>query len=194
MSETPRVIESTLRGFVCAYPGYDESPFRLGQFVAVREGPVHLFGVVADSASGPEDPTRPLGARGNPGQSAADVLADEPSLRLLLRTRVTVVTCGYIDGELVRTWLPPIPAPLLGRVEQASDAEVVRLTADAGFLEPLIASSLCDDAVIAATLRSAADASGPQGRAFTVSAGKELARLLKADPARLTSILRGVAR
>lgn len=192
MSGNPRVVESTLRGFVCAYPAYAEQPFALGQLVAVREGPFALFGVTADVASGPEDPSRPLQARGDAGQSAADVMSSNPEIRMLLRTRVTVVTCGYIDGEAPRPHLPPSPAPLLALAEVASEAETAGLTSDGAFLAPLIASPLCDDAVIAATLRLAARSFGPGGRDFTVRAGKELARLLKAEPARLTSILRGV--
>ena len=57
----------------------------------------------------------------------------------------------------------------------------------------LVASPACDDSVIAAAIRLAATAFGPGSYAFTVRAGKELARLLKAEPARLTSIIRGVA-
>lgn len=193
--ETPRVVEATLRGFVCAYERYAEEPFRLGQFVIVREGPAPILGVVAETASGPEDPTRPLQATGAaPGDSAAEFMAANPHIRPLLRTRVTVVTCGYFEGEAPRPTLPPLPAPLLARVEPAADAEVVRLTGDGAFLGPLIAAPACDDAVIAAALSAAADASGPEHHEFTVRAGKELARILKAEPSRLTTILRGVAR
>jgi len=186
------VIEAGLRGFVCAYERYVEDPFRLGQFVAVREGPCVVLGVVTDSASGPEDPSRPLQPRGAPGQSAADVMADNPEIRLLLRTRVSVVSCGHIEGETVRPTLPPIPPPLLARVEPANDSEKVRLASDAAFLALLVGAPGCDDAAIAAAVRSAANAFGDSAHAFTVRAGKELARLLRAEPARLTSIMRGI--
>ncbi len=193
MSGPPRVVESTLRGFVCAYQGYAEEPFALGQLVAVREGPFPLFGVTVDVASGPEDPSRPLQARGGPGETAASIMAGNPEIRMLLRTRITVVTCGYVDGEAPRPHLPPSPAPLLAAAEAASATETASLTAGGAFLAPLIASPLCDDAVIAAALRLAARSFGAGDRDFMVRAGKELARLLKAEPARLTSILRGVA-
>jgi hypothetical protein len=190
---TPRVIEASLRSFVCAYERYEETPFSLGQLVIVREGPAFAVGVVADAESGPEDPTRPLQPRGAAGQSGAEVLAGEPGLRELLRTRVTVVSCGYIEGETARAILPPNPPPLLAAVEPASAPETVRIAAGGAFLSLVVASPLCDDSVIAAAVRSAARAFDLAASEFTIEAGKELARLLKAEPSRLTSILRGVA-
>lgn len=192
MTPTPRVIEAGLRSFACAYERYIEDPYRLGQFVAVREGPCVVLGVVTDSASGPEDPSRPLQPRGGADQSAADVMADNPEIRLLLRTRVSVVSCGHIEGEAARSTLPPMPPPLLARVEPASQTETVRLASDAAFLALLVGAPGCDDAAIAAAVRSAAEAFGDSAHEFTVRAGKELARLLRAEPARLTSIMRGI--
>ncbi|MBI2766293.1 MAG: hypothetical protein HYX53_10350 [Chloroflexi bacterium] len=190
--DTPRVVEAGLRAFACAYERYVEEPFRLGQLVAVREGPWTVIGAVADTASGPDDPSRPLQATGGE-MSAAEVLADNPHIRPLLRTRLTVVSCGYIEGEVARALLPPTPPPLLARVEAASEPETVRITGDGAFLALLVGAPQCDDAVLAATIRSAAAAHGAGAREFTVVAGKELARLLKADSARLASIIRGVA-
>ncbi len=192
MTPTPRVIEAGLRGFACAYERYIEEPFRLGQFVAVREGPCIVLGVVTDSASGPEDPSRPLQPRGAPDQSAAEVMADNPEIRLLLRTRVSVVNCGHVEGETARPTLPPMPPPLLARVEPASESETVRLASDAAFLALLVGAPSCDDAAIAAAVRSAAEAFGAGAHEFTVRAGKELARLLRVEPARLTSIMREI--
>jgi len=193
MAEHPRVVEASLRSFFCAYPAYVEEPFRLGQLVAVREGAWPVLGVVVDVASGPEDPTRPLQPPpGAAGRSAAEVFANEPHVRLLLRTRVTIVSCAYVEGETCRSGPPPVPPPLLACAEAASGAETIAATSDGAFLAPLVASPLCDDAVIAAALRLAAVAHGPGAREFTLDAGKELARLLRADPARLASILRAV--
>ncbi len=190
-SEAPRVVEAGLRSFTCAYERYVEEPFHIGQVVAVREGPVTILGCIADTASGPEDPGRPLQAQGG-ALTAAEVFAENPHIRPLLRTRLTVVACGYIEGEAALALLPPAPPPLLARVEPATAGEVIHATTDGAFLALLTASPLCDDAVLAAALRAAASAHGPEAREFTVRAGKELARLLKAEPARLSSILRGV--
>lgn len=187
-----RVVSSGLRGFECAYRGYVEEPFALGQLVAVREGPFTTVAVIADVASGPEDPTRPLAARGEPGQTAHEYMAANPEVRLLLATRLVAITCGYLEGEVARATLPPIPPPLLGQLEAATRDEVARVTDDGSFLAPLLAAPGCDDAVIAAAIRGARDAFGPGGHEFTVRAGKELARLLKAEPSRMTTILRAV--
>lgn len=193
MSEA-RVVEANLRRFECAYETYVEEPFRLGEVLIVREGPAAVLGVVADVRSGPDDPTRPLSPPSDvAGKTAGQILAERPHIRPLLRTRVTVVSCGHIEGEALRPQLPPRPPPLLALVEQATDNETVRLTDDAVFLALLVAAAECDDAVVAAAIRHASHAFGAGQREFTIRAGKELARLLKAEPARLASIIRGVA-
>ena len=189
--DAPRVVEAGPRSFLCAHGRDAEDPLRPRQLVAVREGPWSILGCVVDTESGPEDPGRPLQAPGG-SLTAAEVFAENPHIRPLLRTRVTVVACGYIEGEGAFALLPPAPPPLLARVEGATAAETVRATGDGAFLALLVASALCDDAVLAAVLRGAATAHGAAAGEFTVRAGKELARLLKAEPARLSSILRGV--
>ena len=192
MTDMPRVVEAGLRNFACAYDRYVEAPVTLGSIVAVREGPGTVFGVVADAESGPEDPTRPIQpASGD--RSAAEVFADNPHILPLLRTRLTVVTCGYVAGESVLPVLPPAPAPLLALVQEATIEEVHRLAADGRFLALLVASPLADDQVIAAAIRTAAHAFDLGAHEFTVTAGKELARLLRAEPARLATILRAVS-
>jgi hypothetical protein len=189
-----RVVEASLRRFQCAYDGYVESPFPLGSLIAVEEGVAPIFGVVAEVESGPDDPTRPLSPPSDGGVLTAEALLRErPHLRPLLRTRVTIVTCGYAEGEVIWSRLPPSPPPLLAMAAQASADQTVRLVSDGGFLSALVASTECDDAVIAAAIRRASIAFELESRDFKIRAGKELARLLKAEPARLASIIRGVA-
>ncbi|GBD23412.1 hypothetical protein HRbin29_01078 [bacterium HR29] len=188
--EPLRIVAASLRAFDCSYPRYVENPPPLGAILAVREGPCVVFGVVVNVESGPEDPTRPLQPLGEPGQSAADVMRAHPHIRQLLRTRVRVVACGHAtDGGPVPL-LPPLPPPLLARVEPATPEETRALTAGGRFLPLLLAASECDDAVIGAAIRTARATFGDDGRSFLVEAGKELARLLRAEPARLTTILR----
>ncbi len=193
MSEA-RVIAASLRRFDCAYGGYVEAPFPLGTLLTVREGETGVFGVVADVQSGPDDPSRPLTPpSGVAGLTAAAVLEQRPHMRPLLRTRVSVVCCGYLAGETIWPRLAPTPPPLLALVTEASADEAVRLTSDGAFLAALVAASECDDAVIAAAIRRVSRAYESEAHEFLVRAGKELARLLKAEPARLTSIIRGIA-
>lgn len=189
---TCRVIRAGVRAFDCAYARYTSEPFALGQMLAVREGACFTFGVVAASESGPEDPARPIVPRGEPGQSAAEVLAGNPEIPLLLRTTLTAAVCGHVEREAARPFPPPRPPPLLAEAHAATDEEKLRVAADGEFLVPLLANPAVDDAVVAAAIRDVARAAGPDARAFTVRAGKELARLLKAEPSRLTSILRAV--
>ena len=193
MSEA-RVIDASLRTFECAYEGYVEAPFALGSLLAVREGATGVFGVVANVKSGPDDPSRALTPpAGVAGLAAREVLEQRPHIRPLLRTRVSVVCCGYQEGETIWPRLAPTPPPLLALVSEASADEAVRLASDGAFLATLVAAPECDDAVIAAVIRRASQAFEMEAREFTVRAGKELARLLKAEPARLMSIMRGVS-
>ena len=188
----PRVIEASLRGFVCAYARYTEAPYRLGEFVVVREGSYPVIGVVASVQSGPEDSSRSLQPRGAPGETAAEVMRTNPEIRLLLRTQVGVVACGFLDGGVLRGGLPPLPCPLLAAVDLAGAEEVAEFAAGCGFLERLVADPEATDATISAAVRRAAESMGPATDSFRVAAGKELARLLRADPTRLGTILRGV--
>ncbi len=190
--EPLRVVAATLRHFDCSYSKYVENPVELGQVVVVREGSCAVYGVVAELESGPEDPTRPLQPIGRPDESAADVMRAHPHIRQLLRTRVRVITCGHAENGQVRPYLPPVPPPLLARVEAAPEEEVRELVAGGRFLAQLLAAPDCDDAVAGAALRRAAAAfrSADDAHRFAVEAGKELARILRAEPARLTTILR----
>ena len=192
MNETCRVVAASVRAFDCAYARYTSEPPAPPPMLAVREGRYLTFGVVTGSESGPDDPSRPLVPRGDPGQSAAAVMAGNPEIELLLRTTLEVAICGHIDREVARPVLPPMPPPLLAEVHAASDEEKVRIADEGRFLVPLLANPAADDAVVAAAIREVARAAGPEGRPFLVAAGKELARLLKAEPSRLTSILRAV--
>jgi hypothetical protein len=192
MSGPPRVIEAGLRAFTCAYDGYVQDPFALGTMVAVREGPNGVFGIVAEVTSGPEDPTRPLQPAGGQ-EPAADVFVRNPHILPLLRTTLIAVTCGHVAGEVAAGALPPHPPPLMALVHEATPSEVVRVAAGGAFLSLLTGSPLSDDSVIAASIRLAAPAFDAGRSAFMVEAGKELARLLRAEPARLATILRSVA-
>lgn len=192
MSPSPRVVETSLRSFTGAYERYVEEPLRLGQMVAVREGAVTVFGVVADVVSGPEDPSRPLQPTGG-DRPAAEVFAENPHILPLLQTRVEIVACGHAAGEAMLPLLPPSPPPLLALIHEASRDEVTRLADGGAFLSLLVASPAADDQVIAASIRAAARAYDLAAHEFAVAAGKELARLLRAEPARLATVLRGVA-
>ena len=120
-------------------------------------------------------------------------MRDNPEIRLLLRTQLGVVTCGYFNNGVSTAGLPPVPPPLLAAVERATREDVADFVGAGEFLERLVAESVAGDSAIAAAVRSGAEALGNEGDAFKVRAGKELARLLRADPARLGTILRGVA-
>jgi hypothetical protein len=188
------VIEASLRCFRCAYPRYVEEPVSMGEMVAVREGRCTILGAVASIESGPEDPTRPMQPRGEAGLTAAQVMEANPEIRPLLRTRVHVVICGHAENGRFLAAPPPVPPPLLGEVHRASGEELERAAAGAVFLPLLLGAPDCDDAVAGAVIRAMLGTipDAAARHAYAVTAGKELARLLRADPSRMATIVRSM--
>ena len=170
MSETCRVVSANVRAFECALRPLHERALRPRPDArpCARDATL-TFGVVTGSESGPDDPSRPLVPRGDPGQSAAAVMAGNPEIEMLLRTTLTVAVCGHFDREVARPSLPPLPPPLLAEVHAATEEEKVRVADDGRFLVPLLASPAADDAVVAAAIRDVARAAGPGGRPFLVA-------------------------
>lgn len=107
---------------------------------------------------------------------------------------VSVLAVGYRNGAGFQHSLPPQPPITLDRISQCSPAEVLEFTARFDYLRLILASPEAPaDELIAVSLRNAADLRPPEDRAFFLrDAGKELARLLSRDLARLENLLRRI--
>lgn len=107
---------------------------------------------------------------------------------------VSVLAVGYRNGAGFQHSLPPQPPITLDRISQCSPAEVLEFTARFDYLRLILASPEAPaDELIAVSLRNAADLRLPEDRAFFLrDAGKELARLLSRDLARLENLLRRI--
>ncbi len=107
---------------------------------------------------------------------------------------VSVLAVGYqVDGAIYHR-LPPQPPLSLDVLTTCSDEELIAFTGRLDYFRLILdARDLPADELLAANLRYATKArSQDAGPAFLLDAGRELARLLSLDLARLDSILRRI--
>ena len=119
---------------------------------------------------------------------------EQPELsEWLLLTEFRAIIIGHSTGGIIRQFLPPLPPKIHAFVEPCTDAEVRMLTTRLDFLRTLANFRNAPvEEVVAACIREANRARGDNFD-FLVSAGKELAGLLKDDYDRLQAIMRRVA-
>jgi hypothetical protein len=164
-----------------------------GGFVKVTVPERTVYGVVYAIHTGSLEPGgRPV-LRGRDGMRDRAIFDQNPDLEQLLRTEFSALIIAYQDGPALRTYLPPSPPPLHWSVAECDLPEIARLTARLDYLRTILSATDAPvDALLAANIRLAAAAHGDD-RGFRVTAGRELATLLKHDYPRLTSILRALA-
>ena len=184
---TGQVVQADIAGFTAGWPLLQTPP--LGSLLKVKDGGT-IFAVVGNTRTESID-GRPPVARLSGETDLESYLEKHPHIRHLLQTKCEAVVVGHQDGAQIHHYLPSAPAPLFAPVRLCSAEETARFSQELDFLKLLLASPTHSDEMTAACLRRAA-AAHADGRAFLVRAGKELARLLGAEPQRLTSILRRV--
>ena len=112
---------------------------------------------------------------------------------------VAVLVVGYHHGGAIHHRLPPQPPYSLDFIHTCDDAELNEFTRQFDYFRLVLDNrDLPADELLAANLRRAATvrdarlAPGGPGYLFLVDAGRELARLLAADPLRLDALLRRI--
>jgi hypothetical protein len=104
---------------------------------------------------------------------------------------VGVLVTGYRDNGIIYHRLPPQPPLSLDVIYTCSADELVAFTAQFDYFRLVLDNrDLPADELLAANLRYAAAARGEAGGAFLLDAGRELARLMALDLARLDALLR----
>ncbi|MFQ5879688.1 MAG: hypothetical protein ACE5IZ_05910 [Dehalococcoidia bacterium] len=185
-----RVMEASIARLSAECYQLDGAP-PLGGLVLVEEPRGDIYAVVCDAQTDSIEPGRRPVAHTPPEADAEAVLADNPQLRLLLRTTFDALVVGYEADGVVRQHLPPAPARIYARVRLCPPPQVRRLTESLHFLKLLLAAGPAADEVTAACLRQAA-AVHPDAKAFLVQAGRALLGLVGQDPNHLTAILRSI--
>lgn len=125
-------------------------------------------------------------------EAPGELVADQ--YQRLLPIEVLVHVVGHRCGVEWCHWLPPQPPMSLVEIVTCTPSELVAFTERFDYFRLVIGNRdhLADE-LLAAHLREAAAArDDATGYAFLVSAGRELARLLALDLARLDAILRRI--
>jgi hypothetical protein len=150
-----------------------------------------VYGVVAHVETTGIDPGSRAIMRGHGDVRDERIYEENPDLPLVLRTTFRALVVGFADAERLHQFLPARPPRLHYSVFTAAP-ETVRNFAGTSlnYLQALLnAAEVPVNELLAANLRYTAARSRDQGE-FLQQAGRELAQLLRADYARLTSILR----
>jgi hypothetical protein len=165
-----------------------------GAFVKVAQGNAPLRGVrITGLIYDVQFVDDPLVRQIITADSMPEELRQDQSQRLA-PIEISVMVVGFVRQGQVYQHLPPQPPETLYEIVTCAPGEVVAFTQQFTFLRTILnAKDAPADELAAASLRLAA-AARPESerRAFLLDAGRELARLLSADPVRLEGILRRI--
>lgn len=192
MNVNGRVLRANTRTYVFGTRVPKEDVPVFGAFVKTRieHKKATVFGLIYDIAVEDDSMTRML--------SVAEAENVRPEDFEWLRNRrvpieVSVLCVGYHDGnakEDIRQVIPPQPPIMLDEVLSCTKDEVQRFTQQLDFFRLVLeARDTPSDELLAASLRLAS-ATHDDPRAFMRRCGRELARLLASDGARLDGLLR----
>jgi hypothetical protein len=122
-----------------------------------------------------------------------ELAREQPQLaEWLLMTKFQAAIVGYAQGNSIRQYLPPVPPKIHTQVFECSADEIACLTNRMDFLRTLVGfRNAPSDEMVAACIRECFAARGGDSE-FLISAGKELANLLKDDYERLHAIVRRI--
>jgi len=185
-----RVLRSSIRGFIIAsrIPEPDVPVFGAFVRVKVQQGATDLIGLVYDIQVADDPFVRQLAMQEEPDEVA---LADQREIRGV-PIEVSVLAVGYCQDGTILHGLPPQPPIMLNRIFVCDPALVRDFSARLDFLRLVYNSrEVPADELLVSSLQLAAQARPQAERApFLIGAGRELARLMGADPVRLEALLR----
>lgn len=168
-----------------------ETP-EVGQIVSVPPLPSAIFGIVYQASTTPANKGSRLRAY---WKDEDQLKAEQPQLeewQLLTEFRAVIIGFAGADGVMCQ-YIPPQPPKVHSFVEICTDDDIRAVTTRLDFLRTLANySEAPNEEVIAACIRDANRARGGDFD-FLVSAGKELASLMKDDYDRLQAIIRRIA-
>jgi len=155
-----------------------------------QAGRSHVIGLIYEISVEDDDLARQLAASDLP---QAEVRLDQQFVRPI-PIEIRALSVGYHNGDGYVYDLPPQPPMTLADIHGLTTAEVRRFTESFGFLPLVLAApQLPTDSLLAASFRHASLARPEaERRAFLVRAGRECARLLAGDLARLNNLVRSL--
>ena len=185
------VVEASTTEFLAQALELDWAP-PFGALVEVAtDEALTVYGVVAHVQTAGIDPGSRAILRGHGDVRDERIYEENPDLPLVLRTTFRALVVGFGEQGAIHQFLPPRPPRLHYSVFTCPPQGVRRFTAyGLDYLQALLtAPEVPADELLAANLRYTASHQ-PDRDQYLQDAGRELAQLLRADYARLTSILR----
>lgn len=185
------IVETSTTQFLAQACELGRAP-AFGSFVTVDCAPAAVFGLVYRVRTGGLEPGAQAVMRGRSGVRDAAIYRENPDLEAVLRTDFAALIVGFCkDGE-VRQYLPPHPPALHWSVYACAQPDVAAFTNQLDYFRAALAvSEVPADELLAANLRQVRKAR-PFDHDFNLRAGRDLARLLSRDYARLSAILRRI--
>ena len=183
------VIEASTSELVCQCDALHEPP-PLGSVIVVRDERGFTYGVTAFAETMSIDPNRRPVARGTSFANEAELYRNHPELTALLRTVFKAVIVAHRpQGSGILPRLPDVPPRVHAFVHSIDVDELGALAATPEVVTDMVASrSDIDDDVIAATIRSFAEANADPAD-YLVQAGRLLVGLMRGDPLRLQALI-----
>jgi hypothetical protein len=127
------------------------------------------------------------------GADVDDVYIADQRQNRQVPIEISVLVVGHVREDKMYQYLPPQPPIALDQIMTCSRDEVIRFTDEFTYFRTVLeAQDARSDELLAASLRTAADARNETGRDFLVRAGRELSRLLAFDAVRLEGLLRRI--
>ncbi len=187
-----RVTRCSTLGFVGAVrlPEPELPSFGLFCQVEAQRGQSHVIGVVYDISVEDDAFARQLAT----AESLTPEQLQDTQANRQVPIEFSALAVGYRNGDEVHHSLPPQPPATLAEIRPLTPQEVRQFTERLDFLSLILAApEVPADSLLAAVLQQAA-AARPEGerRRFLIEAGRECARLLGHDLARLETIVRGL--
>ena len=184
-----RVLRADVRGFVAGCRVMRENIPAFGALVSAAPpvGDGAIYGLIYDVSIKDDLFIRQLVTADLPD----GVMRDQRENRRL-PIEVSVLTVGHRDGDMILHRLPSQPPATLDWLHQCEAQEVIAFTYCFDYFHLVLeAREVPADELLVASLRVAAAARPETEQVeFLVAAGRELARLLPADPLRLEGLLR----
>ncbi len=182
------VLRAETTGFAVGCRVLEPETPQFGDFVKVPAGDgTHIIGIIHDVRVNDDPAVRQLILTGN---LETEAIRDQRENRLV-PIEVSVLVIGYQRGENFSQRLPPQPPISLDALHTCTDSEIVAFTENLTFLKYIVnAQHLPADELLLAVLTRATELRALEiRRAFLLTAGREIARLLYDDLLRVDMIL-----
>ena len=152
-----------------------------------------VYSIISDIKTQSLDTTRTTIALAQNAVSVEDVYQENPQLQNLLSTSLNTIIVGYQQNTSITHEIPSIPPKIHDLTYTCTPNETLSFSQNFGFLRILRSSNNAhiDDVIVSFIRSTLINVTNPSQLLLT--AGQELARLLKDDTQRLTQLLERIS-